>query len=76
LATRRLRKLSKNKPYYYLETAGTQRTLGRPAVFDQAPCFWSHGLATAGLPLREWEQLPPDMQAAKVDSVGRVSRGE
>lgn len=57
--------------HLYLENTGDPRTLGRPATFDQAPYFWSHGLATAGLPLPEWEKLPPEAQAAKVDSLSR-----
>ncbi len=62
--------------HLYLENTGDPRTLGRPAVFDQAPYFWSHGLATAGLPLQEWEKLSPEAQAAKVDSLMRRLNGE
>lgn len=53
----------------YLQATGDPRALGRPAVFDQAPYFWSHGLATAGLPLMEWEKLAPEVQQARVDSL-------
>lgn len=64
-----IKRTLQEKMLNYLRSTGDPRTLGRPQVFDQAPYFWSHGLATAGLPLPDWERLDPVVQAQRVDSL-------
>ena len=45
-----------------LTQSGDPRAIGNGAIFDDASYFGSHGVATGGLMLRDWEALPGDEQ--------------
>ena len=45
-----------------LTRSGDPRAIGNGAIFDDASYFGSHGVATGGLMLRDWEALPGDEQ--------------
>jgi hypothetical protein len=47
----------------HLKDTGDPRYNGRPEVFDKAPYYASHGLATAGLPPAKYEALSPEERA-------------
>lgn len=44
----------------YLEETGDPRILGNPEIFDNAPYFFSHGMATGGLRPEQWKELSPE----------------
>lgn len=41
----------------YLKETGDPRILGNPEIFDNAPYFFSQGMATGGLRPGQWEEL-------------------